>query len=87
MPKRCISPSCSNERKKQQKGACGSSDVEKSVVGNFHQGSSIFPEWSRGRHCVSNALISILYKYLNLKEVLDWTSGDIDYIYHFEIWR
>lgn len=60
MPKRCISPSCSNERKKQQKGACGSSDVEKSVVGNFHQGSNIFPEWIRGRQCVSNALISIL---------------------------
>lgn len=37
MPKRYILPSCSNERKKQQKGACGSSDVEKSVFGNFHQ--------------------------------------------------
>lgn len=65
---------------KQQKCACGSSDVEKRLVGNFHQDSNIFPEWSQGRQCVSNALISILYKYLNLKEVLDWTSGDIDFI-------
>lgn len=83
MPKRYILPSCSNKRKKQQKGVisgCSSSDVEKSVFGNFHQGSNIFPEWSRGRQCVSNALLCILYKYLNLREVVDWTSGDIDFI-------
>lgn len=60
MPKRYISPSCSNERKKQQTSACDSSEVQKSVVGNFHQASNIFPEWSRGRQYVSNSLISIL---------------------------
>lgn len=79
MPNKYISPS-SNEWKNKQKGACGSSDVEKSVVGNFHKGSGIFPEWSRRRQCVLNAPISILYKYLNLKDVLGWTSGDIDFI-------
>lgn len=60
MPKRYVLPSRSNERKKQRKGACGSSNVEKSEVGNFHKGSSILPEWSRGRQCISNALISNL---------------------------
>lgn len=41
--------------------------LKKRVVGNFHQVFNIFPEWSWGRQCVSNTLINILYKYLNLK--------------------
>lgn len=66
----------------KKKGACGSSYVEKSVIGNFHRGSNIFPELSRERQCVSIALINIFSKVSQFKG----TSGlDIRrYKFHFE---
>ena len=68
--------------KKNDKALSGVSntDIEKCVFGSLHQGSETFSERSRGRQCVSNAVVSILYKYVNEREIKEWSSEDIDFI-------
>ncbi len=54
------------------------------VPGSFHQGSDMFGESSRGRQCVTNAYMSLLYS--ELKFPGDWISTDIDSVlYHGDI--
>lgn len=85
MPKRYVSPVSSNQRKKRPTNdngmsGAGSTEIEKCTFGSLHQGSDVFLEGSRGRQCVSNALVSILYKYINVREVREWSPQDIDFI-------
>lgn len=85
MPKRYVSPVSSNQRKKRPTNdngmsGAGSTEIEKCTFGSLHQGSDVFLEGSRGRQCVSNALVSILYKYINVREVREWNPQDIDFI-------
>lgn len=53
---------------------------EKCIVANIHQGSNCFSELSRGRQCVANALVSILYKDFADTFFENWFSSDLDYL-------
>lgn len=53
---------------------------EKCIVANIHQGSNCFSELSRGRQCVANALVSILYKDFAETFIENWSSSDLDYL-------
>lgn len=53
---------------------------EKCIVANIHQGSNCFSELSRGRQCVANALVSILYKDFADTFFENWSSSDLDYL-------
>ena len=51
------------------------------IEGSFHQGSSCFSESSRGRQCVANSLVSILYTDMHHPE--NWQNTDIDAILQY----
>lgn len=53
---------------------------EKCIVANIHQGSNCFSELSRGRQCVANALVSILYKDFADTFIENWSSSDLGYL-------
>jgi hypothetical protein len=46
--------------------------------GNFHQGSALFFERSRGKQCVANAIMALALNHL--KKASMWTSSDLDEI-------
>lgn len=56
--------------------------MEKTVQGTVHQGSDIFSNQSRGRQCVGNAKMSSVYRHVSSKSLIDWNSGDVDYLLH-----
>ena len=83
MTKRPSSSSGSKPKKTKQNydlHVCQNKEDEMCLSGNFHQGSDIFADWTRGRQCVANALVSILFKYISEKEVKEWNPQDINSI-------
>ncbi|XP_064645914.1 uncharacterized protein LOC135499178 [Lineus longissimus] len=65
----------------------GPNECQLLLQGQYHQGSSIFPDFSRGRQCIPNAMTAILYQHI--KSVNQWIMDDIHNILYIgdELYR